>query len=157
VKQALWAGRSAFAQAEAAGNRPDCAWDRLTTRQERIVILSEIDEWANGGAGKIPAFQLRWRRPRDTVATYNGEDVMIESLIIWLIIGAIAGWLAGQIVKGYGLGLVGNIVVGIVGAFIAGWLLPMIGFVLVGGVLAAIINAVIGAVILLVVIGFFKK
>ena len=82
---------------------------------------------------------------------------MIESLIIWLVIGAIAGWLAGQIVKGYGLGLVGNIVVGIVGALIAGWLLPMIGFVLVGGILAAIINAVIGAVILLVVIGFFKK
>ena len=82
---------------------------------------------------------------------------MIESLIIWLVIGAIAGWLAGQIVKGYGFGLVGNIVVGIVGALIAGWLLPMIGFVLVGGYLAAIINAVIGAVILLVVIGFIKK
>ena len=61
---------------------------------------------------------------------------MIESLVIWLIIGAIAGWLAGLIVKGYGLGLVGNIVVGIIGAIIAGWLLPMIGFVLVGGILA---------------------
>jgi uncharacterized membrane protein YeaQ/YmgE (transglycosylase-associated protein family) len=82
---------------------------------------------------------------------------MIESLIIWLVIGAIAGWLAGQIVKGYGFGLVGNIVVGIVGAFIAGWLLPTIGFVLVGGYLAAIVNAVIGAVILLVIVGFFKK
>src|SRR6185369_5923259 len=57
-----------------------------------------------------------------------GRIDMIESLIVWLIIGAIAGWLAGQIVKGYGLGLVGNIVVGIIGAIIAGWLLPMIGF-----------------------------
>jgi len=57
--------------------------------------------------------------------------VIFESLIIWLVIGAIAGWLAGQIVKGYGLGLVGNIVVSIIGAIIAGWLLPMIGFVLV--------------------------
>jgi uncharacterized membrane protein YeaQ/YmgE (transglycosylase-associated protein family) len=83
--------------------------------------------------------------------------VMLEALIIWIVIGAIAGWLAGQIVKGYGFGLVGNIVVGIVGALIAGWLLPMIGFVLVGGYLAAIINAVIGAVILLVVIGFIKR
>ncbi len=82
---------------------------------------------------------------------------MLEALIIWIVIGAIAGWLAGQIVKGYGFGLVGNIIVGIVGALIAGWLLPMIGFVLVGGYLAAIINAVIGAVILLVVIGFIKK
>ena len=43
----------------------------------------------------------------------------IEALIIWLVIGAIAGWLAGMLVKGYGFGLVGNIVVGIAGAFIA--------------------------------------
>jgi uncharacterized membrane protein YeaQ/YmgE (transglycosylase-associated protein family) len=81
----------------------------------------------------------------------------IEALIIWLVIGAVAGWLAGLIMKGYGFGLIGNIVVGIVGAFIAGWLLPRIGFVLVGGIVAEIINAVIGAVILLAVIGFIKK
>jgi uncharacterized membrane protein YeaQ/YmgE (transglycosylase-associated protein family) len=78
----------------------------------------------------------------------------IEALIIWLVIGGIAGWLAGLIVKGYGLGLIGNIVVGIVGAVIAGWLLPRIGLVIGGGFIAAIINAVIGAVILLLVIGF---
>ena len=81
----------------------------------------------------------------------------IEALIIWLVIGAIAGWLAGQIVKGYGFGIVGNIVVGIAGAFIAGWLLPHIGLILAGGMLAAIVNAVIGAVILLLVIGFLKR
>ena len=81
----------------------------------------------------------------------------IEALIIWLVIGAVAGWLAGLIVKGYGFGLVGNIVVGIIGAVLAGWLLPLVGFVLVGGVIAAIINAVMGAVILVVVIGLFKK
>jgi len=81
----------------------------------------------------------------------------IEALIIWLVIGAVAGWLAGLIVKGYGFGLVGNIVVGIIGAILAGWLLPLVGFVLVGGVIAAIINAVIGAVILLVLISLFKK
>jgi uncharacterized membrane protein YeaQ/YmgE (transglycosylase-associated protein family) len=81
----------------------------------------------------------------------------IEALIIWLVIGAIAGWLAGQLVTGYGFGLIGNIVVGIAGAFIAGWLLPQIGFVLAGGILAAIINAVIGAVILLLVIGFIRR
>ena len=81
----------------------------------------------------------------------------IEDLIIWLVIGAVAGWLAGQIVKGYGFGLVGNIVVGIIGALIAGWLLPLIGFAVGGGIIAAIINAVIGAVIPLFVIGLFKK
>ena len=51
----------------------------------------------------------------------------LEALIIILIVGAVAGWLAGLIVKGVGFGLIGNIVVGIVGAFIAAWLLPRIG------------------------------
>ena len=87
-----------------------------------------------------------------------GRMIMtIEALIIWLVIGAVAGWLAGQIMQGYGFGLIGNIIVGIVGAAIAGWLLPRLGFVLIGGIGAAIINAVIGAVILLAVIGLFKR
>lgn len=81
----------------------------------------------------------------------------IESLIVWLIVGGVAGWLAGLIVKGYGFGIIGNIIVGIVGAFIAGWLLPRLGIVIGGGVIAAIINAVIGAVILLVIVGFFRR
>ncbi|MFN3656934.1 MAG: GlsB/YeaQ/YmgE family stress response membrane protein [Pseudolabrys sp.] len=81
----------------------------------------------------------------------------LVDLIIWLVIGGVAGWLAGLIVAGYGFGLVGNVVVGIVGALIAGWLLPRIGFVLIGGTIAAIVNAVIGAVILLVVVGFFRR
>jgi len=83
--------------------------------------------------------------------------VGIESLIIFLIVGAVAGWLAGQIVKGHGFGLVGNIVVGIVGAFLAGWLLPMVGLAIGGGIIAAIINALIGAVILLFLIGLIKR
>lgn len=81
----------------------------------------------------------------------------LESIIIFLVIGAIAGWLAGQIVRGMGFGLVGNIVVGIVGAFIAGWLLPQVGIVIGGGIIAAIINAMIGAVILLVILGLIKR
>ncbi|MGB3539085.1 MAG: GlsB/YeaQ/YmgE family stress response membrane protein [Mesorhizobium sp.] len=81
----------------------------------------------------------------------------IESLIIFLIIGAIAGWLAGLIVQGFGFGLIGNIIVGIVGALIAGWLLPRIGLAFGGGILAAIIHAVIGAVILLLIIRLVKR
>jgi uncharacterized membrane protein YeaQ/YmgE (transglycosylase-associated protein family) len=81
----------------------------------------------------------------------------IEALIIWLVIGAIAGWLAGTLVKGYGFGLVGDIIVGIAGAFIAGWLFPQLGFIIAGGILAEIVNAFIGAVILLLVIGFIKR
>lgn len=81
----------------------------------------------------------------------------LESLIILLVVGAIAGWLAGIIVKGYGFGLIGNIVVGIIGAVVAGWLLPRIGISIGGGYIAWIINAVIGAVILLVIIGLIRR
>jgi uncharacterized membrane protein YeaQ/YmgE (transglycosylase-associated protein family) len=81
----------------------------------------------------------------------------LESLIILLVVGAIAGWLAGVIVKGYGFGLIGNIVVGIVGAVVAGWLLPRLGIAIGGGYIAWIINAVIGAVILLVIIGLIRR
>jgi uncharacterized membrane protein YeaQ/YmgE (transglycosylase-associated protein family) len=81
----------------------------------------------------------------------------IESLLVFVIIGAIAGWLAGLIVKGYGFGLLGNIVVGIVGAFIAGWLFPALGISLGTGIVSAIIYAVIGAVILLVLIRLVKS
>jgi len=78
-------------------------------------------------------------------------------LIIWLIVGAVAGWLAGLIVRGYGFGLIGNIVVGIVGALIAGWLLPRLGIAIGGGTIGEVITAVIGAVILLLVIGLIRR
>jgi uncharacterized membrane protein YeaQ/YmgE (transglycosylase-associated protein family) len=78
-------------------------------------------------------------------------------LILWVVFGAIAGWLTGLILKGYGFGVIGNIGVGIVGGIIAGSLLPLIGFVLASGFLGGIINAVIGAVFLVLVIGFVKR
>jgi len=81
----------------------------------------------------------------------------LEALLVILVIGAVAGWLAGQIVRGMGFGLIGNIVVGIVGAFIAGWLLPRIGIVIGGGMLGSIINATIGAVVLLVIVGLIRR
>jgi uncharacterized membrane protein YeaQ/YmgE (transglycosylase-associated protein family) len=81
----------------------------------------------------------------------------LEALIIWLIVGALAGWIAGLIVKGYGFGLIGNIIVGIIGAVIAGWLLPRLGVVIGSGFVAALINAIIGAVILLVIIGLIRR
>ena len=81
----------------------------------------------------------------------------VEALLIWLIIGAVAGFLAGVIVKGYGFGVVGNIVVGIVGAFIASLLFPRLGFFPGGDVLGQIISATIGAVVLLVLIGLIRR
>jgi uncharacterized membrane protein YeaQ/YmgE (transglycosylase-associated protein family) len=81
----------------------------------------------------------------------------VETLIVWLIVGGIAGWLAGIIVKGYGFGVVGNIIIGIVGAFIAGLLFPRLGITLGAGIVGAIIHAMIGAVILLVIIGLVRR
>lgn len=80
-----------------------------------------------------------------------------ETIIIWLVIGAVAGWLAGQIVKGGGFGLVGDIVVGIIGSVVAGWLLPRVGLYIGGGFIAEVINALIGAVILLFVVRMVKR
>ena len=81
------------------------------------------------------------------------------SLIIFLLIGAIAGWLAGLVVRGFGFGLLGNIVVGIIGAFLAGWLLPTLGvsFSLGNPIVTAIIYAMIGAIVLLVLIGLIRR
>jgi uncharacterized membrane protein YeaQ/YmgE (transglycosylase-associated protein family) len=86
-----------------------------------------------------------------------GETMDVQALIIWLIVGAIAGWLAGMVVKGGGYGLIGDIIVGIIGALIAGWLLPQIGIVIGGGIIAAIINAFIGAVILLLLLRLIRR
>ena len=80
----------------------------------------------------------------------------VEAIVIILLVGAIAGWLAGLIVRGIGFGLIGNIVVGIVGAFIAAWLLPRIRIVIGGGIVASTINATIGEVVLLVIIALIK-
>lgn len=80
-----------------------------------------------------------------------------HNIIVWLIVGAIAGWLAGMVVKGGGFGLIGDIIVGIVGALIAGWLLPQIGIVIGTGIVAAIIDAFIGAVILLIILRLIRR
>lgn len=80
-----------------------------------------------------------------------------ETLLIWLVVGAVAGWLAGLIVKGYGFGLVGNIVVGIIGAVIGGWLFSYFGIALGGGILGAIVAATIGAVVLLLLLRLVRR
>ncbi len=80
-----------------------------------------------------------------------------SSIIVWLIVGAIAGWLAGLVVQGGGFGLIGDIIVGIVGAFIAGYLFPTLGIHLGTGIVAAVIDAAIGAIILLLIIKLVRR
>ncbi len=79
-----------------------------------------------------------------------------ESLLVILFIGLVAGWLAGQIVRGTGFGIVGDILIGVVGAFIGSWLLPRVGIHLGAGTINEIINATIGAVLLLLVVRFLR-
>ncbi len=83
----------------------------------------------------------------------------IEGILIALVIGAVAGWLAGLIVKGAGFGLVGNIIIGIVGAFVAAWLLPAIGVGFSAGspIVTSILYATIGAVIVLVIASLIRR
>lgn len=79
-----------------------------------------------------------------------------EGLLMTLVIGALAGWLAGNIMKGDGFGLLGNIVVGIVGAFIGGFLFSLLGLT-AGGLIGSLVMATVGAVALLYLVGLLKK
>ena len=80
----------------------------------------------------------------------------VQSVILILLIGAAAGWLAGNIMKGRGFGAVGNIVVGIVGAFLGGFLFSLVGLK-AGGIIGSLITATVGALVLLWVVNLIKK
>ena len=80
----------------------------------------------------------------------------ITDLIIFLVIGAVAGWLAGVIMKGGGYGLVGDIIVGVIGSLIGGWLFGLFG-IAAGGLIGSIIAAVVGAIILIAILRLIKR
>ena len=79
-----------------------------------------------------------------------------QSLLVIVLVGLVAGWLAGTIVRGGGFGLIGDLIIGVVGAFIGDWLLPQLGINLGTGIVPAIINATIGAVLLLLVVRLLR-
>jgi uncharacterized membrane protein YeaQ/YmgE (transglycosylase-associated protein family) len=81
----------------------------------------------------------------------------MHGIIIWLIVGGLAGWIAGLIVQGTGFGIIGDIVVGILGAIVAGWLLPQLGIHIGTGFVTEVVDAIIGAVILLVIVGLIRR
>jgi uncharacterized membrane protein YeaQ/YmgE (transglycosylase-associated protein family) len=74
-----------------------------------------------------------------------------QSLLVILIVGIVAGWLAGKVLQGGGFGLIGDLIVGLIGAFIGDWLLPRL-IHLGTGIIALIVNAFIGAVVLLLIL-----
>ena len=78
------------------------------------------------------------------------------SVLFWLIIGALAGWIAGNLMRGGGFGLLGNIVVGIVGALVGGWVFGLLG-IAAGGTLGSLVTAVVGACVLLFIVSLVKR
>jgi uncharacterized membrane protein YeaQ/YmgE (transglycosylase-associated protein family) len=80
-----------------------------------------------------------------------------HGLIVWLVVGAVAGWLAGTLMKGGGFGLIGDIIVGIIGAFIGGWLAGVLHISIGGGLISSIITATAGAIVLILIIRMVKR
>jgi uncharacterized membrane protein YeaQ/YmgE (transglycosylase-associated protein family) len=78
------------------------------------------------------------------------------NFILFILIGAIAGALAGRVMRGGGFGLIGNIIVGVIGGFLGGWLLGLLG-ISIGGILGSLVTAFIGAVVLLWIVDLIKK
>lgn len=81
----------------------------------------------------------------------------LQTIIIWIIIGGIAGLLADLVVRGIGVGLLGAIIVGILGAILGGWLFSLLGIGVGMGILGSIITAFVGAVILLLIVRAFRR
>lgn len=80
-----------------------------------------------------------------------------SGIVVLLLVGLVAGWLAGQIVRGRGFGLIGDLVVGVVGAFIGRWIFATLGIFIGLGLIGAIISATIGAVILVAIIRLVRR
>jgi uncharacterized membrane protein YeaQ/YmgE (transglycosylase-associated protein family) len=75
-----------------------------------------------------------------------------QSLLVIILVGIIAGWLAGKVMDGGGFGLIGDLIVGLVGAFIGDWLVPRLHIEIGSGIIALIFNALIGAIVLLLIV-----
>ena len=80
----------------------------------------------------------------------------LESLIWFLLVGLIAGWLAGKVMRGGGFGIVGDMIVGVIGAFLGGWLFGLLG-IHAGGLIGSIVTAFVGAVVLILLLRLIKR
>ena len=79
-----------------------------------------------------------------------------HTLLVWILIGVVAGWLAGLIVKGRGFGLLGDILIGIIGAVVGGWLSARLGIHIGAGLVSSVITATAGAVIVTLILRLFR-
>ena len=82
----------------------------------------------------------------------------MESLLVALVVGAIAGWLAGQIMRGSGYGLIGDIIIGVIGAWIGGWLWGVLHLPVIGNFwISAIVTATVGAIVLIFLVRLIRR
>lgn len=88
--------------------------------------------------------------------TLAGENLLL-AFIIWIVVGAIIGWLAGLLVQGGGFGFIVDALIGILGSVVAGWLFPYLGISLGGGLIGAILASVIGAVIVAIAVRLLRR
>jgi uncharacterized membrane protein YeaQ/YmgE (transglycosylase-associated protein family) len=111
------------------------------------------------GAGRRGVHSLWWAHPGSAAKVANGRKRAMsnESILVILLVGLIAGWLAGKIVRGTGYGIVADICIGIIGALIGSWLLPQLGIHLGAGIVSSIIAATIGAIILLIILRLVNR
>jgi uncharacterized membrane protein YeaQ/YmgE (transglycosylase-associated protein family) len=100
---------------------------------------------------------LAGRNTRRVCGTFNSGWRLYMNFLWFLIVGLVAGWLAGTLVKGGGFGLVGDLIVGVVGAFVGGFLFSTFGVSAGGGLIGSIVVATIGAVVLLFLVRLIKR
>jgi uncharacterized membrane protein YeaQ/YmgE (transglycosylase-associated protein family) len=100
---------------------------------------------------------LAGRNTRRVCGTFDSGWRLYMNFLWFLIVGLVAGWLAGTLVKGGGFGLVGDLIVGVVGAFVGGFLFSTFGVSAGGGLIGSIVVATIGAVVLLFVVRLIKR
>jgi uncharacterized membrane protein YeaQ/YmgE (transglycosylase-associated protein family) len=80
----------------------------------------------------------------------------METWIGWIVIGGIAGWLAGKLMKGGGFGIIVNVLLGIVGSVVGGWLFGLAG-ITAAGIVGSLASATVGAIVLLAIVGLFNR
>jgi|SRR6266851_3026370 len=97
-----------------------------------------------------------WAFPRNAAGENNAMYMSTQSILVILVVGIIAGWLAGKIVRGTGFGLIGDLVVGIAGALVATLLFPRLGIHLGSGIVSEIIYSALGAIILLLIVRLIR-
>jgi uncharacterized membrane protein YeaQ/YmgE (transglycosylase-associated protein family) len=100
---------------------------------------------------------LAGRNTRRVCGTFDSGWRLYMNFLWFLIVGLVAGWLAGTLVKGGGFGLVGDLIVGVVGAFVGGFLFSTFGVSAGGGLIGSIVVATIGAVVLLFLVRLIKR